>query len=113
VHTLNRTQVGSYQEMLDFETLTCHARQGFAALDSLLLPLHTALKQYPTLTLSATQTANLRQGQAIQMTHTLTSGLVKLFNSEIPTSDKTSAHFLGIGQVLADGRIAPKRLFII
>lgn len=113
VHTLHRTQVGAYQDMVNFETLTYRAQQGLAALDDLLLPMHTALKKYPTLTLSTTQASYLRQGQTIQMTHSLTSGLVKLFNAETDTTHEMSTHFLGIGQILEDGRIAPKRLFNI
>jgi tRNA pseudouridine55 synthase len=112
-HTLHRTCVGSFQEMVDFKTLMYHAEQGLTSLDHLLLPMHVALKRYPTLELSANDMSYLRQGQTIQISHALTEGLVKLFVAETHATGDSSTNFLGIGQVLADGRIAPKRLFNI
>lgn len=109
VQALHRTQVGDYQTMIDFKTLADSAERGLAHLDQLLLPVHTALKQYPAITLSTTHLMHLRQGRAIPFSHSLTQGFVKLFiaNEEIPP------YFFGIGQVLTDGRIAPKRLLNI
>jgi tRNA pseudouridine55 synthase len=44
----------------------------------------------------------LRQGQPVLVPHAPTSGWVRLYQGE--------HQFLGMGQILDDGRVAPKRL---
>ena len=105
VSALHRTGVGEYADMFDFETLEHHAQQGIETLDSLLIPLHTVLSHWPEIQLSSELTHYVRQGQAIQVSSAPTKGWVKLFTHHTDT-----AHFIGIGQILEDGRIAPKRL---
>jgi tRNA pseudouridine55 synthase len=102
VSTLHRIGVGDYWDMIDFETLQHHAEQGVDALDKLLIPMHTALLHWPEVKLTAELTYYVRQGQAVQVPKTPTSGWVKLFADD--------ERFLGIGQILDDGRIAPRRL---
>lgn len=99
---LHRARVGDYHDMIDFETLEHHSHKGFDVLDKLLIPMHTALKHWPEINLSAELTYYVRQGHAVQVPHAPTDGWVKLFTD--------NAHFLGIGQILEDGRIAPRRL---
>ena len=43
------------------------------------------------------------QGQAVIVRHLPSSGLVRLYKE---------ATFIGIGEILDDGRVAPKRLFV-
>lgn len=107
VKTLHRTQVGAYQTLFDFETLAQQAEQGLAQLDTLLLPMETLLNQMPTVTLQAPDVSRLRQGQLVSIPQPPTVGLVRLF------AHGTPEHFFGIGHILEDGRIAPKRLFNI
>jgi tRNA pseudouridine55 synthase len=72
------------------------------ALDRYLLPVDRALTSWPRLDLGAELAAFLRQGQAVQVPQAPTSGVVRLYGPE--------SGFLGIGHVLSDGRVAPKRL---
>ncbi len=104
VAALRRTVVGPYAEdqMVSMETLRkVHAedRQG---LDKLLLPVESALMQWPDVTLSNSAAYYLQQGQPVLVPHAPTSGWVRLYQHE--------HHFLGMGEILDDGRVAPKRL---
>jgi tRNA pseudouridine55 synthase len=105
VSALHRVGVGDYWDMIDFETLQRHAEQGFDALDNLLMPMHTALSQWPKVKLTAELTYYVQQGQAVQVPRAPTSGWIKLFADD--------DRFLGIGQILDDGRIAPRRILNI
>ena len=103
ISALHRVGVGDYREMFDFETLEHHATlDGLEALDKLLIPMHTALRHLPKVIMTTELAYYVRQGQAVQVPRAPTQGLVKLFTD--------NANFLGIGKVLEDGRIAPKRL---
>ncbi len=102
VSCLHRFGVGNYRDMFDFETLERLGQKGLKVLDDLLIPMHTVLEQWPEIWLTAELTHYIRQGQPVQVSKAPTSGWVKLF------ADNT--HFLGIGQILDDGRIAPRRL---
>ena len=101
---LRRTGSGpfSLEQAVSIETLQIKAEQGSAALDTLLFPIENALLDWPTVKLSEDSAYYLQQGQAIQIARAPTSGLVCLFKGEDV--------FLGIGQILDDGRVAPKRL---
>ncbi|MEX0951398.1 MAG: tRNA pseudouridine(55) synthase TruB [Gammaproteobacteria bacterium] len=78
---------------------------GIAALDATLLPLDSALQQWPALYLTASLVQFLLQGQAVVVPKAPTSGLVRLYDSH--------QHFFAVGEVLDDGRIGPKRLLNI
>ncbi|RKZ91687.1 MAG: tRNA pseudouridine(55) synthase TruB [Candidatus Parabeggiatoa sp. nov. 1] len=110
VCALHRVGVGEYRDMFDLEMLEHHAELGLEALDNLLMPMHTALTHWPTVNLTADLAYYVRQGQAIQVPNAPTSGLVKLFADNVPNINAESNHFMGIGEVLDDGRIAPRRL---
>ncbi len=47
-----------------------------------------------------------RQGQPVQIPHAPTQGWVRLSEG----SSQETSQFLGVGEVLDDGRIAPRRL---
>ncbi len=76
---------------------------GQEALDALLLPIEDALAGWPAINLSANLTYYVRQGQAVQVSQAPTRGWVRLFGPE--------GDFIGVGHILDDGRVAPKRLF--
>jgi tRNA pseudouridine55 synthase len=69
----------------------------------LLLPLDTALSEWPELYLSEAAIFYLRRGQALALPGTPAKGWVRL----ILTAGKK---FIGIGQIQVDGRVAPYRL---
>lgn len=104
VSMLRRTQVGPFtsERMLDMDALEAHAQNGLEALDAVLLPLDRALENYPGVELEASSAFYLQQGQAVLVPRAPTSGLVRLYS--------TQQRFLGVGEVLDDGRVAPRRL---
>ena len=67
-----------------------------------LLPMDAALKDFPELTLTELATHYLLQGQPVSVQHGYQPGWVRLYAG--------GQQFLGMGQVLDDGRVAPKRL---
>ena len=77
-------------------------KQDFAALDKLLLPTESALFNYPEIKLTEAMTFYMRQGQAVLVPHSPKEGLVKLLAKD--------GAFLGVGEILSDGKIGPKRL---
>jgi tRNA pseudouridine55 synthase len=108
VTALRRTGVGPYDEsvapFVSLERVQKIAEEEGAAdrLDALLLPLDSALGHWPAVRLSADTAFYLRQGQAVQVPQAPTEGLVRLYDP--------SLHFLGVGEILDDGKVQPKRL---
>lgn len=106
VCALRRTGVGPYVEpqsrLYTQEALEAAAEGGAAQLDGLLLPLESALERWPLVRLSADLAFYLRQGQAVQVPKAPTEGWVRLAGP--------SGEFLGMGEILDDGRVQPKRL---
>jgi tRNA pseudouridine55 synthase len=115
VSALRRTGVGPYVEgqtrfvaMAEVEAIAeaggpqAEPAQTFAAIDALLLPLDSALGHCPALRLSADAAFYLGQGQPVLVPQAPTEGMVRLYDP--------SAHFIGVGVILDDGRVQPKRL---
>lgn len=102
---LHRTQVGSFTEADSFslDQLQALAEQGMEALDACLLPLEATLTEWPSVELSESMSFYVRQGQAVLVPNAPTRGWVRLISP--------AKRFIGVGQVLDDGRIGPKRLF--
>ncbi len=103
VAALRRTGVGPYTDlpMHTMDELEAVAADGQAALDALLLPIDTALSDWPEVRVSADSAFYLRQGQAVLVPKAPTEGWVRISHGDA---------FLAGGQVQDDGRIAPKRL---
>lgn len=101
---LRRIAVGGFDEtqMLTLEHLQTLSEQGNAALERVLYPIQSALVHWPMIYLSEQAAHALRRGQIVQPPHELPGGHVQL----VADNDR----FLGIGEVLHDGRIAPRRL---
>ena len=105
---LRRTGVGPFVEgETRFVTLAelaalAEAGEGFGALDALLLPLESALGHWPSVRLSEDSAFYLRQGQAVLVPQAPTEGLVRLYDP--------SQRFIGVGEILDDGKVQPKRL---
>jgi tRNA pseudouridine55 synthase len=105
VADLRRFGVGPYNAsgMITLEALgECRAREGEAGLDGLLLPMESGLSQWPDVRLSGDAAFYLRQGQPVLVPHAPTAGLVRLYEGQ--------RRFLGVGEILDDGRVAPRRL---
>ncbi len=103
VAALRRTAVGQFSvdEAVGLDEIL--ATQDVAQLDRLLIPTDKGLRHLPGVTLSADAAFYLCRGQAVRAANLPDSGPVRLYADE--------AGFLGVGEVLDDGRVAPKRLF--
>jgi len=103
---LRRLGVGPFDDtqMIDMEGLRAVAAEGEHALDQLLLPLESGLAQWPDVRLSGDAAFYLRQGQPVLVPRAPTAGLVRLYEGE--------SRFLGVGEILDDGRVAPRRLMV-
>lgn len=102
---LRRTRVGPFsgERMVDLETLRALAEQGDReALDALLLPVDAALVGWPEVHLNSDSTFYLCQGQPVIVPKAPSEGRVRIYD------DKDN--FIGVGEILDDGRVAPKRM---
>jgi len=104
VSALRRTGVGPYDDtgLVSIVALEQMKQNEPAAMDRLLLPIESALTQWPDVKLSSDAAFYLQQGQPVLVPHAPTSGWVRLYER-----DNT---FLGMGEILDDGRVAPRRL---
>jgi len=104
VSALRRTAVEPYDadRMVALEALREAAEQGLAALDRWLLPPDSAVAGLPAVSVSGDAAFYVRQGQPVLVPRAPTRGRVRLYEGE--------RRFLGIGEILDDGRVAPRRL---
>ncbi|MBT7445247.1 MAG: tRNA pseudouridine(55) synthase TruB [Methylococcales bacterium] len=100
---LHRVGVGPFQDESQFHTLDDlrGMRERDESLDSLLLPMELALADLPKVDLSSDMAFYMKQGQPVQIANAPTAGLVRMFGVD---------EFIGVGKILSDGRVAPKRL---
>jgi len=104
VTALRRTVVEPYDaaRMVTLESLREWAEQGLAVLDTKLLPLDSAVTQWPAVRVGGDAAFYLRQGQPVLAPRAPSQGWVRLYQDE--------QRFFGIGEILDDGRVAPRRL---
>ena len=100
---LRRLQVGDFdvEETITLETLETLPPE---ERDALLLPVDEALQDLPDVSLTTLATHYLVQGQTVSVQHSHSPGWVRLYEE--------GERFLGMGEVLDDGRVAPKRLML-
>ncbi len=107
VSRLRRLQSGPFRidEAVTLEALQALRDAGDeAALDRLLLPSERALADMPLVTLSESAGFYLRQGQPVLVPNAPCDGMVRVAAE--------SGELLGIGEILDDGRVAPRRLMV-
>jgi tRNA pseudouridine55 synthase len=105
VSGLRRTGVGPYDDsaLYALEAVQEAFREKrFAEMDGWLLPLESALSEWPEVKLTADAAFYLKQGQPVLVPNAPTSGWVRLYANQ--------NEFVGVGEILDDGRVAPKRL---
>ena len=104
VIALRRTGVGPYtgMDMVTMEQVQEAALEGNEALDALLLPVDTALSDWPAVQLDADSSYYLKMGQAVVVPRAPTEGWVRLYEG--------ADRFIGVGQIQDDGKVAPRRL---
>ena len=101
---LRRLAAGPYKEeqAVSFEKL--NAMGAPEELDALLLPVSSAVDSWPIMRLHQDTAHYVLRGQPVQVAHAPTEGWVQIFESG------EEDRFLGVGEILTDGRIAPRRL---
>ena len=83
-------------------------RGGNSALDQLLLSLDTSVNNWPQVTLGANSSFYISQGQPVLVPQAPTSGYVRIYGVAGGMGEELC--FLGVGEIMDDGRVAPKRL---
>ena len=106
VTALRRLGVGPYfePEMVTLDDLQRLSAQGFEAMDELLQPIDSALADWPALRLNSDMVYYARSGQPVLIPGAPVEGYVRLYDPH--------NSFMGIGMMLDDGRVAPKRLIL-
>jgi tRNA pseudouridine55 synthase len=101
---LKRTGVSNFTagEMISLEKLIESAKEAYEVLDAFLLPVDTIIKHIPEITLTGQVSRYIENGQAVMVPNAPTEGLIRIYNE--------NHGFIGIGEILDDGRVAPKRL---
>ena len=107
VSALRRTQAGPFgiADSVSLATLEAlKANDELAKMDALLLPPDSALCGLPLVRLSESGGFYMRQGQPVQVPNAPCDGMVRVALE--------SGEFLGVGEILDDGRVAPRRLVV-
>ena len=108
VTMLRRTAVADYptEKILDWNALqSLAAQQDLSLLDTLLLPMDTAVAKLPTLTLNESQAQGIGFGQRVKFDNSnRLQGQVRLFSHE--------NRFLGVAVIDENNVIRPQRLVV-
>lgn len=103
-HVIELRRIGSGPfeagDMVSLDTLREAEQAG--TIDEYLTPMESVLSEWPAVSLSRDVAWYLSRGQPVRVPRAPTSGLVRLHADD--------DRFLGVGEVLDDGRIAPRRL---
>ncbi len=107
IMSLRRLSMGPFDEaqmvkMETIENLLKESEEGATALDRLLVPMDSALGHIIEVNLTEEMICHLCLGQAVSIPQAPTDGLVRIYDH--------NRVFVGIGVILSDGRVAPKRL---
>jgi len=110
VTALRRLQAGGFDESncVTISTLrelhegsTGDSADPFSAMDQFLISADKAVEDLPAVFMPEITARFIKQGQPVMVRHLPTEGLVRLYEEE---------EFIGIGVILDDGRVAPRRL---
>ncbi|MDA5498061.1 tRNA pseudouridine(55) synthase TruB [Yersinia aleksiciae] len=114
VSYLRRLQVATYpsdrmvtleQLKAMVETAQTEERSPNPELDLLLLPMDSAVLNFPEVNLLPAVAAYVKQGQPVHVSGAPDEGMVRITEGE-------ERNFIGIGIIAEDGRVAPKRLVV-
>lgn len=98
---LRRTETAGYM-MADAITIEALEALSTEEKDALLLPVDSAISALPKVMIDADSTVYFRQGQAIWQPGHTPEGDLRVYEED--------GLFLGVGKLLDDGKITPKRL---
>ena len=102
---LQRTQSGAFklEQCIDIAVLEAlRADEDEAGMDALLLPADIAVNHFPLVEVSIETGYYVRRGQPVFIPQSPVDGLVRI--------KQDNGVFLGVGEVMGDGRIQPRRL---
>jgi tRNA pseudouridine55 synthase len=104
IEELRRTSVAPFDQsrMVSLAFVRDRAANGRDALDDLLLPADSAIVHWPAIRIPANASHFLHNGQAITVPRAPAQGMVRLYEAD--------DRFFGVGTILDDGRVAPRRL---
>lgn len=104
VAVLRRTTVGPFlgNQMVTLETLERVQSEDPAGLGRFLLPAETAIAGWPGVRVSNDLVFFLSRGEPVFVPQAPTAGWVRIYRDD--------NRFVGVGQILDDGRVSPKRL---
>ena len=107
VSGLRRIRSGPYtiDQTITTDRLERLRDDGYDALDKLILPISSALEQWPVVELEDITASYFRQGQPVQVAKSPLKGWVRVYSKA-----REEDGFIGVGEILEDGRVAPKRL---
>ena len=102
VTVLRRLAVGPFGRESPMHSLAeLMEQQSAGTLDEVLLPVDSAIAHWPDVVLGADAAWYFAKGQPVFAPGAPVSGLLRVYDGP---------HFLGVGEILPDGRVAPKRL---
>lgn len=107
VQTLRRTGIGPFhiEQAVPLARIEALADDvGLAALDALLLPIDAAIDNWPAVKLAADAGRFFLSGQPVWQPGLPAGGLTRVYHA---------GRFIGIGVLLDDGRLAPRRLLAV
>ena len=107
VSALRRTRAGSFEigDSITLSALESLKTNGeIEQMDQLLLPADAALGALPLVRLSESGGFYMRQGQPVMVPNAPCDGIVRV---ALETGE-----FLGVAEILDDGRVAPRRLIV-
>lgn len=105
VTALRRVKAGPFDDsqVVSFDTLELIGQsEGYSQLDKLLQPVDSALLHIPSVEIGEAAEFYLLRGNPVQVAQAPTEGIVRLYSQ--------TGQLLGIGEILDDGRVGPKRL---
>tara|TARA_E500000178_G_C17038913_1_gene765288 strand:+ start:5254 stop:6216 length:963 start_codon:yes stop_codon:yes gene_type:complete len=106
VIALRRRAAGPYLERAAIALSDLDGEARPEALDRLLLPVSSAVEHWSGVDVSEAAADRLRQGQMVELAEPQQGGWVRIFETA------EEPHFLGVGEVLPNGRLAPRRLVV-
>ncbi len=110
ISALRRTSSGPFtiEQALTLDELhEIRDSEGLTCLDGVLRSLADAVQDWPSVELTEITASYLKQGQPVQIAKAPTSGWVRIFSESV---DNSEVRFIGVGEIMEDGRIAPRRL---
>jgi tRNA pseudouridine55 synthase len=108
VKALHRVKAGPFDESMAVSLSALEALKtddSYQAIDALLVPMDSALTDMPEVHLAESASFYVQQGQAVRVANAPLGGVVKMISDQ--------GVFLGIGEMLEDGRVTPKRLVVM